>query len=113
MDTLGWATLILDTPSEVEVWKGIFQHLLEIAIHSVSPNDLHKQTVTPDRFLAECAWELWSKYSQSAELTAARLRDWYLQRAVVGRAVLILDALSLRELRVLLECANAHGIEPL
>jgi len=112
MDALGWTDVILRSTTPTEAWQAIFQQLNDIAAHATSPKEVHNQTVAPDRLLAESGWELWEAYSVSAERTAARLKRWYAQPAASGRATLILDALSLRELRVLLEGAAAHGIKP-
>lgn len=113
MNALGWTEVILRSATPTEAWQAIFQHLNDIAVHAASPTELHNQTVVPDRLLAESGWELWEAYSASAERTAARLKRWYAQPTATGRAILILDALSLRELHVLLEGAAVHNIEPI
>lgn len=61
-----------------------------------------------DLFLATAAWDLWECYYDSVPRTSEELADWW---AVTepGRAVLILDALSLREVPWLLEGAGQRG----
>ena len=49
-----------------------------------------------DLFLATAGWDLWADYYASVPRTADRLAAWWTATAP-GRAVLILDALSLRE----------------
>jgi hypothetical protein len=61
--------------------------------------------------LTEAAWELWEAFPVHAQKTSACLKNW--AAAGSGKAVLILDALSLRELPVLLGAAEARGIEPI
>jgi hypothetical protein len=65
-----------------------------------------------DRLLAEAAWNLWYDFKDCVTGTAQALKDWWEDNSVGGRAVLILDALSLRELKPLLENARANGLEP-
>lgn len=113
MTTLpSWAGLILDALPSREAWEVIFRTLADLAIASSSPVELHNQTVAADRLLAESAWELWWAYSREAPRTAAALQRWWSTPSSHGRAVLIMDALSLRELAPLLGGAKARGIEP-
>lgn len=113
MDALGWTSIILNSETPAQTWQRVFAELKTLAAEAKSSTDLHRDTVVPDRLLAESAWELWTDYSKVADRTSQRLRDWFGQSASQSRAVLILDALSLRELRVILEGAQAHGIAPL
>ena len=110
--SVDWPSIILDTPSTEDAWKKIFVALLDIARDVPSPVNLHKQTVVPDRLLSEAAWELWEAYPQQVELTSTALKKWCGDSAPSGQAVLILDALSLRELPLLLGGAEKQNIEP-
>jgi hypothetical protein len=76
---------------------------------SSSPVALHDATVIPDRLLTEAAWELWEAFPMHAEKTSGNLKGWAVGS---GKAVLILDALSLRELPILMGAAEARGIQP-
>ena len=105
-----WPGIILDFPDPVATWTKIFSTLLETAKGCSSPVTLHDQTVIPDRLLAEAAWELWSAYPEAACLTSSALKEWCGLPNPTGRAVLILDALSLRELPVLLSGAKARSV---
>jgi hypothetical protein len=107
-----WTSIILDCDSPAKAWEGIFSVLLEMARTVASPVALHDQTVVPDRLLSEAAWGLWHSYPESAALTSARLRQWCNDSDSTGRAVLILDAFSLRELPLLLGGAEARGVKP-
>jgi hypothetical protein len=60
--------------------------------------------------LAEAAWGLWEAFPEYAEKTSQHLKNWSNQAS--GKAILILDALSLRELPILLGAAKARGIKP-
>ena len=112
MSTPTWVDIILDTPSPADAWSAVFKRLSEIAASCNSPVDLHNQTVAPDRLLAETAWELWASYPNAAPRTSRQLREWCAAPSSIGHAVLVLDALSLREMPWLLEGAQARNIQP-
>jgi hypothetical protein len=105
-----WPRLILDSQSPETAWTEIFAALLEVAEQSSSPVALHDATVVPDRLLSEAAWELWEAFPDHAVRTSTTLKEWATKDS--GKAVLILDALSLRELPILLGGAQARGIQP-
>ena len=107
-----WQNIILETPSPAEAWTRIFAALLDLAASALTPRELHAATVTPDRLLAEAAWDLWFAYPEAAERTSTRLKNWAAQPVgnAGGRAVLVLDALSLRDLPILLKAAEARDI---
>lgn len=106
-----WIGIILDAPSPAAAWTDLFSSLLSMAESSSSPVALHDATVIPDRLLAEGAWELWEAFPEEADQTSANLTTWA-DAEQSGKAVLILDALSLRELAVLLAAGSARNIEP-
>jgi hypothetical protein len=112
MSTPSWVDIILDSPSPKDAWNGVFARLREIAVSCGSPVDLHNQTVGPDRLLAETAWELWASYPGAARRTSSQLREWCAAPSNIGHAVLVLDALSLREMTWLLGGAQARNIQP-
>lgn len=61
-----------------------------------------------DLLLSSAAWELWRDYDACVPRTADRLATWWHERPA-GRAVLILDGLSLRELPWILAGAQARN----
>ena len=108
-----WTSTILEAASAAEAWQATFDRLLAIAMATTSPVDLHNQTKTPDRLIAESAWELWEAYLDVAPRTSRELQAWWSQPpGAAGKATLILDALSLRELPSILAAAEARGILP-
>ena len=107
--SIDWTGIILDSQSPETAWASIFSSLLDLAKQSSSPVALHDATVIPDRLLSEAAWELWESYPEHAVKTSAMLKDWTSQGS--GKAVLILDALSLRELPILLSAAAVRGVD--
>ncbi|MFZ4439857.1 MAG: hypothetical protein ACOYOS_15635 [Syntrophales bacterium] len=106
-----WTGIILNSQSPDATWVEIFSALLGMARESSSPVALHDATVMPDRLLTEAAWELWEAFPECAIKTSNTLKEWANKGS--GEAVLILDALSLRELPILLGAAAARDIQPL
>ncbi len=104
-----WSGIILDSQSPQDAWAEIFSALQSLSRSSSSPVAFHDATVIPDRLLTEAAWELWEAFPMHAEKTSGNLKGWAVGS---GKAVLILDALSLRELPILMGAAEARGIQP-
>lgn len=106
---IDWNRIILDALSPEEAWREIFSVLQSVALSDVSPVTLHDATTTPDRLLAEAAWDLWEAYPNVAVKTSQALKDWAV--GSTEKSVLILDALSLRELPIIVGAAKNRGIE--
>ncbi|HZM03187.1 MAG TPA: hypothetical protein VFC44_09200 [Candidatus Saccharimonadales bacterium] len=109
---MNWTETILAKRPPEEIWKQIFDELLLEARATASPVALHQSLVPADRLLAEAAWELWEAYQVFSGRTSLRLVDWWNRSAAGGRAVLVLDALSLRDLPALLGGAQTRNIVP-
>jgi hypothetical protein len=111
-----WRTLVLGHAPPAAAWDAMLAALAAAAVSATSPTEIENACIEGDALLADAAWELWRAYAASAECahlrTSARMRDWWDQAGPSGRAVLVLDAMSLRELPALLEGADAHGMEP-
>jgi hypothetical protein len=106
-----WVDVILADKSPAEIWTDIFSLVKEKALGVNSSAKLHAETVEPDRLLAEAAWELWEAFPGEAEKTSSHLASWTTGTSSTGgKAVLILDALSLRELFIIAEAARNRGI---
>lgn len=111
MTTANWLeTVVSQMAPPSAIWAGIFEGLKELALSSSSPAELQHETVGIDRLLAESAWDLWQVYTDEAPRTTRLLQNWWSAPAPQGRAVLILDALSLRELPVILDEADKRSI---
>ena len=107
-----WHDIILDCPTSKDTWVEIFQDLQKLAQHTTSPVVMHDHTVIPDRLLSEAAWQHWYEYPHVAVKTSDELKKWCNETSSTGKAVLILDALSLRELPFLISGAASHGVKP-
>jgi hypothetical protein len=107
-----WVDLIVGQDDSTTAWKGIFAGLRELALQSTKPGALDKATVVPDRLLANSAWNLWSDFHNHAPTTIDELKKFWIQTTASGTAVLLLDALSLRELPIILAAAKDHSLTP-
>lgn len=96
-------------------WASLFDHawntcsaplVQEKASSEVTKRDA--ELGAADLFLATAGWDLWRSYETVVPRTADALAAWWAERGA-GRAVLILDALSLREVPWLLKGAKERG----
>lgn len=80
-------------------------------IHTAKAATKREQVVAElDQLLCGAAWNLWGEYEGAVPRTAAVLGGWWAAHPP-GRAVLILDGLSLRESSWLLQEAPKHGLQ--
>lgn len=107
----------LGADAPVKAWAAIFEHALRICAAPLSSPGVAGEVTRRDRevgsldlFLAAAGWDLWQQYEQSVERTADALVTWWSSRTG-GRAVLLLDGLSLRELPWLLQGAAERGYD--
>ena len=107
--TAEWIDTIIRLSSPEIIWNKLFDNLKDLAINSETHLQLHRETIIPDRLLAEGAWNLWQEYEHSAPKTSLVLKGWWEQDAYAHTAVLVLDALSLRQLPALLKGAVEKG----
>lgn len=106
-----WPDLSLSTLDTAAIWS---QLLEQAAIFAQDQEGLalDRKMGEGDRLLADSAWDLWNEYPAAAPRTAEALKQWWTEAPGLGRAVLIVDALSLRELRPLLDAAAARKVTP-
>jgi len=105
----------LQTAKPADAWRQLFEHawtvcspsmVAEKAASEVAKRDT--EIAAADLFLATAGWDLWRSYETIVPRTADVLAAWWSAQAQ-GRAVLVLDAMSLREVPWLLEGAAARG----
>ena len=106
---------MLQAAKPAEVWRELFAFAWKncsppvSAARTASEVTRRDRAVAPaDLFLATAGWNLWADYYASVPRTADRLAAWWTATAP-GRAVLILDALSLREAPWLIHGAANRG----
>ena len=107
-----WVETILSARDPEVAWSDIFDRLRDIALATPNPQTLHKQTVEPDRLLAESAWSLWQDFPTHAPKVIDELKRFWAAGLSSGTAILILDALSLRELPLTVAAAKKRGVTP-
>lgn len=106
-----------------DAWRFIIERTLDIATRPLAEGNAPGEVVKRDReigeldlFLASSGWDLWQNFGQpeisGVERTSDRLARWWAEPSYgngAARAVLVLDALSLRELPWLLQGAKERG----
>ena len=107
-----WVETILAARDSEAAWSGIFNRLRDVALATPNPQTLHRQTVDPDRLLAESAWDLWQDFPTHAPKVIDELKRFWTSSTASGTAILILDALSLRELPLIVAAAEKRGVTP-
>lgn len=105
----------LTQSAPTEAWTAIFAHAWQVCSPALSLATAASEVTRRDRqiaaldlFLATTGWDLWSSFEESVEHTSDALMNWW-NAYNSGRAVLILDALSLREAPWLLHGAQERG----
>lgn len=98
-----------------QTWQALFKLLwqrfspeLRADIADAQTTDRDRACAKLDNILSGSAWELWQQYEATAPRTCMALKQFWAERSQ-GKAILILDALSLRELPWLLEQARQRG----
>ena len=107
MERMDWVNLLLFPKGSVQdIWKRIAVHLAETALAEDNPMQIHNATILPDRLLSEAAYPLWNEFVNAAPRTSTRL----IQECSGNCAVLILDALSLREFPLIVKEAKKRNL---
>lgn len=114
-------TLALDLVRKIqaaeptEAWRELFTFVWQTCSDTVPASGVASEMSRRDRavapadlLLATAGWDLWSSYYDSVPRTAERLALWW-RATTPGRAVLILDALSIREAPWLMHGAAERG----
>jgi hypothetical protein len=106
--------LILGAADPAETWEAIFARLRDLALANPGAAAIHRETIIPDRMLAETAWDLWQEFPRCAPSVIGELKKFWVSAAGAGSgtAVLILDALSLRELPLIVAAGQDRGLAP-
>ena len=107
-----WVDLILGTVDPAETWTAIFARLRRLSLSNPGAAALHRETIVPDRLLAESAWDLWQQFPRCAPTVIGELKQFWISAAGSGTAVLVLDGLSLRELPLIVTAGQQRGLEP-
>jgi hypothetical protein len=105
----------LQAASPETAWTALLEYAWKMCSAPLEPAKVPSEVTrrdaelgAADLFLATAGWDLWASYEAVVPRTADALALWWDERSV-GRAVLILDALSLREVPWLLQGASERG----
>jgi hypothetical protein len=103
------------TASPKDAWRAIFEMVWEIFSAPLTPGHSEEEITERERkvsdlelLLSSSAWELWNEFEGTVPRTAQSIIDFW-KAAPDGKAVLILDALSLRESPWLIQEAKRRG----
>ncbi|MCC6740103.1 MAG: hypothetical protein IT452_13735 [Planctomycetia bacterium] len=101
--------------SPPDAWKAILHYAWLVCSAAMKPERAAAESQRRDAeigdvdlFLATAGWDLWRAYAGGVPKTSRVLTEWWRGRPA-GRAVLILDALSLREAPWILQGAKERG----
>lgn len=101
--------------SSREAWEALSQRAWQICAAPLQSDGVAGELAARERelhwldlFVANSAWDLWLELEASMMGNAKALSQWW-EQAPAGRAVLVLDGLSLREVPWLLQEAPALG----
>ena len=108
-----WVELITGNSDAVASWAQICSTLRDAAMQCTRSGQLERATVTPDRLLANAAWNLWDEFPAYAPTVIDELKTFWVHPSAAGTAVLVLDALSLRELPLIVSAAKERGMKPI
>ncbi len=107
--------LSLQNSSPSVAWSAILDYAWEVCSEPITPGKAEAQVAQRDRivgdidhYIATAAWDLWLEYEASVTRTCDALVNWWASQQG-GKAILILDALSLREVPWLLAGADSRG----
>lgn len=107
-----WVDEIVGESDPTNAWKKILASLRDLALSSPKAGALDRATVAPDRLIANAAWNLWDDFQHNAPSALDELKKFWVQTKASGTAVLLLDALSLREMPIIVAAAEEFGISP-
>ena len=98
-----------------EAWAAILDHAWTLCSQPLAPGkavtEVHardQDLADVDHYLATADWDLWAAFEASVPRTSQVLAAWWSGHSP-GRAILILDAFSLREAPWILHQAEARG----
>lgn len=108
---------ILQSGSSTDAWNAIFDELKATFEENFTTGKEESQVLERDRFasnidlfLSTAGWDLWRQYEESVAQTSGRLKEWWSEQQG-AKAILILDALSLRELPWIAKGATDRGFK--
>ncbi|MBA3936147.1 MAG: hypothetical protein H0X38_01705 [Planctomycetes bacterium] len=109
-----WRERIFGAGTPSAIWSAIFGDVLACAKLGDGQR-LETHCLDGDQLLADAGWDLWRSYADDADCrrlrTSDRLIAWWNEPGPPP-AVLVIDALSMRELPLLLQAGARRGVVP-
>ena len=114
-------TLDLDTLEDVlegdsaAVWRRLIDRVHDVCGAAIDGDvakairEREQEVGELDDLISTSAWDLWNAFQAGVPPTSDELKTFW-KRPHVGKAILILDGLSMRELRHLIKGASDHGL---
>lgn len=107
---LSWASILFSGQDASACWPAILSKLCHSATCAGDAADLENVIATGDQLLADAAWSLWTRYGEAPSAAARLIEWWNASGSATGRAALILDGLSIRQMSALVAAAKARNI---
>lgn len=105
----------LQSSSAADAWSSLFEFAWEVCAAPLAADKVASEIAkrdtevgAADLFLATAGWDLWESFANTVPHTADALAAWW-ESHFSGRAVLVLDAMSLREVPWILQGAKSRG----
>ncbi|MCG3143188.1 MAG: hypothetical protein HONDAALG_00509 [Gammaproteobacteria bacterium] len=105
----------LQTAPPQQAWDTILAEAWRVCCEPLQKDHAATQVANRDRdlasldlFLATTGWDLWLDFDDNVAKTSQALKSWWAATSP-GRAILVLDGLSLREVPWILEGAKERG----
>ncbi|WP_437191342.1 hypothetical protein [Planctomicrobium sp. SH527] len=112
--TVGLLESVTSNPPQ-QAWSDIADHLWETFSTPITSASVDSEIVKRDRSITELentlsgsCWDLWNEFEDNVPKASAGLAEFW-NRVQGGKAILILDGVSLREAPWLLEQARVRG----
>jgi hypothetical protein len=117
-------TLDLDTLEDVlegdsaAVWRRLIDRVHDVCGAAIDGDvakairEREQEVGELDDLISTSAWDLWNAFQAGVPRTSDELKTFW-KRPHVGKAILILDGLSMRELPHLIKGASDHGLKVL
>lgn len=113
MSDRGWSSVLLSSGSVDGRWCAVFERLEQLVQTDIDDMDFERALDSADRLLADAAFDMWEEFGHAAPSSVETLRAWWPAPAGgAARALLILDALSVREMRTILTAGAERGVQP-
>lgn len=109
--TKDWLNIFFENNTDQQTWQKIFDKVKRISLESPNSDEIRKSLACGDRLISESAWELWKTYSDNANLASVKLIDFIKSSSAEGKAVLLVDAMSIKELPLIIQAAKDRDIK--